>query len=682
MGNQFPNGNNGNNGGLSEVHHDDTLTGTGADADNPLGVAVPLTAAEKANLLKLYPRFLAQQGAYVSGSSANANAEMLFADAQGNQLQSGGDFDTIKQIRLNRYSAEYNVVVDDPNVDLSDLDNVDWQTLYDKVVGGLEVVVIRIQRQTDNNRAASYRVLSATAAADKAKYTFVLSKPFAVSGTLEAGSGFVYNVTVGFNRNTVYGSQIVNLDSVEDLDINQVYRILVSNSDGTLYQTDLANFVKTKDLNPKESDFWSAYISGALLASVIDKRWSMVITSDASGTPDNANAYQTLDAVPNNTTVTVFFATTQYGGSDVDDPDNQPPNKTIGTADIGDVLYMYFQGKPSRYIKFTVVSGSVSTLNTGNSAGVYFQATTSIPNALQSQFDDFVAIKDEIPSTFWDGVEIPWTAIVGEPKFTKTDGSNVTDALIAAIQGDNETVRLGNTFTMNNTGATRYVSISTAGELLVMMIKITSNDTDDDEDLQRLLKNAAWARIGADWVVDVTTNANRSVYAGNPGAIIYTFNYIVLEGTQPADDANVLIEVVGKDTHRGELARQSFSQEDPSIDGKGGVERQVWRRGTTNKNADWHDPELLGGVEKSFDTNSWVKYEDYADNELLLMGYATSGDVLLVDKVFRFGDVSTTSESLTTNFQFRRNGTELQIQRTAGSDTLKVRVLKVSSVSS
>ena len=40
----------GDGGGLSQVHHDGTLTGTGADSDNPLSVAIPFTQALKAKL--------------------------------------------------------------------------------------------------------------------------------------------------------------------------------------------------------------------------------------------------------------------------------------------------------------------------------------------------------------------------------------------------------------------------------------------------------------------------------------------------------------------------------------------------------------------------------------------------------------------------------------------------------
>ena len=367
----------------------------------------------------LYPRFLTQQGAYLSGGSYENPALFSLRDASGTLISSAVSWDHVKEIRLSRRSAVWG---EDPSD--ADVNNraVDWRVLFDKVVGGREVVTIRIAvNEFGEIGAASYEILSATFtdnASDPNKedyYTFRLSNAFKSRGQKGAGEGRAYNVTVGFDRRKIIGNQIRNVDSVGDLDPSQVYRVLVSNSDGALYQTDFANFVKLRDMKPKESDFWSGYDDDILNASVLDRTDGITVTSDTSGIPQNANAYASFDVIPTNTTVTVWLSTTQFSGSDVNDFNNPPPEQTIGVSDIGDVLYMHFNGKPANYIKFDVESGSVATMDSGDKAGIYFRATTTVVGTIASQREDLVAIRDTIPSTFWDGVEIPADVLVNEP---------------------------------------------------------------------------------------------------------------------------------------------------------------------------------------------------------------------------------------------------------------------------
>lgn len=190
---------------------------------------------------------------------------------------------------------------------------------------------------------------------------------------------------------------------------------------GAEFTKDIVDFVSSiKALfSPKESDFWSTYEDVLMSASITNKRYSLIVTSDTSGAPQDDNAYASFDVIPNNTTVTVFIAGTQFGSSDVDDPSNPPPNKTIGVSDIGSEIYIYFVGKPESYIKFTIQSNSITALGSGNAAGVYFRATTTVVGTIAAQFDNFIGVRDEIPTTFWNGIEIPWRVIVQEPQFVE-----------------------------------------------------------------------------------------------------------------------------------------------------------------------------------------------------------------------------------------------------------------------
>lgn len=224
--------------GLSQVHHDNSLIGTGADADNLLKVANPVTAAQVSHIDALYPRQLAVQPAYVAGSTAASPATFRLNDSAGNEIQSTGSFNRVKQIVLSRYGAPSG---QNPSAPGTDDRAIDAKELYDKTVARAEVVVIRIQQQGQTAAAASYRVLSATFTDNsdvqnaEDYYTFNLGDAFSVSGAMADGSGQIYNAVIGFNRNVIYAFQMVNMDSVSQLDKDDIHFVNVVNSDGTLY---------------------------------------------------------------------------------------------------------------------------------------------------------------------------------------------------------------------------------------------------------------------------------------------------------------------------------------------------------------------------------------------------------------------------------------------------------------
>lgn len=215
--------------GLTQVHHDDSLIGTGKNADNLLKVANPVTAAQISHIDQLYPRLISQVGTYEAGGTA-ANPSLFSPRGAGNQqVQTAGSFKRITHLLINRYSA-----VENSDISVStQLSEVDWKVLYDKVVAGGEVTVIRLEIQGAGMRAASYKVVSATES--NGHYTFTLGDAFAITGTMPEGSGQNYNITVGFNRKNVYAFQINNMDSVSELDRQLIRHFATVNSDGMLH---------------------------------------------------------------------------------------------------------------------------------------------------------------------------------------------------------------------------------------------------------------------------------------------------------------------------------------------------------------------------------------------------------------------------------------------------------------
>ena len=159
--------------------------------------------------------------------------------------------------------------------------------------------------------------------------------------------------------------------------------------------------------------------------------------------------------------------------------------------------------------------------------------------------------------------DLPLTAIPELPtNYVKVDGSNVSDELIADIQGDNEAVTLSQTFRVDVTNVDYYAQITPASNqntFNTIRIRLPSSaaGTKIDTDLKRLLKARAWVKIG-DYLADVTTNATRSLIGAS---LTFNFNYNVIEGTIPTGSTPVSIRVVGKDVHRGELGLWAFLNE-------------------------------------------------------------------------------------------------------------------------
>ena len=140
-------------------------------------------------------------------------------------------------------------------------------------------------------------------------------------------------------------------------------------------------------------------------------------------------------------------------------------------------------------------------------------------------------------------------------------------------------------FTVADTSADYYVQFGVSGGNPQLRIRLPSSqaNTQIDTDLSRLLKPAAWVEVG-DFALDITNFYNRAVVGTS---LTFSFNYRVVSGTQPAANMTLKLRVVGEDVHRGQIARQSFKVESPSVSGLGGALGRVWAYVSSATNAAW-----------------------------------------------------------------------------------------------
>ena len=263
----------------------------------------------------------------------------------------------------------------------------------------------------------------------------------------------------------------------------------------------------------------------------------------------------------------------------------------------------------------------------------------------------------------------------------KTSMQNVKDY----SQGDNETVRLSQQFRVDATNVDYYVSFSQSGGLNIIRIRIPwgSNPSTEaqaiDTDLKRLLKAGAWVQVG-DYIVDITQNYTLSTIGTSR---TFSANFVVVSGTEPTGSALQHVYVVGEDVHRGQLARQAFHLESPSIGGRGGTHTQVWTRGTTDENADWADasatlpeqtghngqflktdgtnadwgtPSLLNEYDSGTQTDS-TNFTNQSDANSIIMPDITQVGVVEFETISSFGSVYKTSELQRVIFDYNVDAT-------------------------
>ena len=272
--------------------------------------------------------------------------------------------------------------------------------------------------------------------------------------------------------------------------------------------------------------------------------------------------------------------------------DPTSPGTTLDSVNLEKSVALLLEGKPHLNVLF-----AISQYGTNNV--IWYWSNSVSTYGTQGWRFNLTYIKgSHTPGSYGVGwnvvmamsVQSSWRDLIDNDELVRSDGSNVTEELKSAIQGDNEEVDLPNTFRVNATNVARYAQFSVSGSLKVCSIRIPNTDTTNDSDLKRLLHPASWVEFtqGSNlFRVAVTTNATRATIGTS---ITFTFNYDVLAGTTPTGSANWNISVVGEDVHRGELLPQVFEEETPSIGGKGGSAGDYWQRKSGNDNATWESP--------------------------------------------------------------------------------------------
>ena len=349
----------------------------------------------------------------------------------------------------------------------------------------------------------------------------------------------------------------------------------------------LGLYIAKTELAGHETDFYLSY-NNAFVANPY-KSGDWVLTTDTNGPPTTPNQVGQPD-IATNSGVVAFAARTR---SDAD-PDNLQWNTPSVAADYssGDVIFASLPRDRGSYLKITLTSDG-TLVGTGDSAYIWATADWDEVGNISNVADagDYFTLSDFEPSKL--RIRIPVQDVIGA---VNVDGSNVSDAVVDAVQGDNETVTLSDTFRVDSTNVERYVSITNTNQQRNIRIRIPNTDTQNDTDLKRLLKKRAWVEIG-DWKVDITTNATR---ASIGTSITYTFDFNALTGSQPTGSTPVKIKIVGADVHRGEIPEAALENETPNIAGNGAVNGQAWKY--ENDTPGWYD-DLEWTIDKDLPTD-------------------------------------------------------------------------------
>ena len=330
---------------------------------------------------------------------------------------------------------------------------------------------------------------------------------------------------------------------------------------------DRPDVVTREELEGRETDRYFSFTNAE------NDYWPGTIKfyDQTSGAPDVANLIRQPDIAAGDITVAV-------GTPRLDrDPNHLQFGPQYEASDFasGQVYYLRDWNAKTDSGTLTLTSGG-TVVGSGSARRVYFRATLALVGT------DLADVRDD--GNYWrfaaeSGTSLDVRLPAGDvlaPPWARTDGTNVTNALIDAIQGDNETVDLDNTYRVDATNVDYYASLSESGVLNIGTIRLPSSAAGSADDLRltRLVKERNWVDIGG-YVIDVTTNATRSIIGTS---LTFVFNYTVVSGTKPTGSTPRSVSVYGEDVHRGEVARAAFKGETPSIDGTGGADDNLWAR--------------------------------------------------------------------------------------------------------
>ena len=535
------------------------------------------------------------------------------------QVQSG-NLSQVNRLYIPNAGATFGQDATQPG---ADLDAVSTAPFFDDILDNGGSVLFAISRVGQSQIAY---VQADTIAAFSNGYIFTDLKwfnPYAITGT-----GYAWNIVAAFSSGN-FTEDIVDLQST------------------------LNAYVKKSELAGHEQDRYASYTNAFVQNSY--KRGSIVLTTDTSGTPTEANQVRQPDIASG----VGMLAVSAFLRTDAD------PNELAWAAEsnasdyvTGDIFYLSLDRDKGSYLKIELTGDGVKT-GSGDGAYIYALATfTEVGNVANvATAGDYFKISEVIPSSLQ--IEIPYTDILGAP-WLNVDGSNVTQQTKDAIQGDNESVTLTPDFRVNATNVDYYATWTPSNSTLQIRMPSSQAGTQTDIDIQRLLHPSAWVRIGT-WVGQITTNATRSVIGTS---LTFTSNYNTLEGTIPTGSDTYKITVVGEDVHRGELGDWTFRDEVSNLPSTGDV---------LQKNAtgySWVSTNFTGNIERANATNAATTFGDvssytYADTDkLMVSAWEKAGNYRSGSLYIEFQDIPSSGMKFELDgndyFAIGRSGQKLQ----------------------
>ena len=514
---------------ITEVHHDETLIGTGADADNLLRVAKPAedTGAQK-------NPFRVRKWASIDSNTDDSliAGEIGLLDASDTQIQTG-DISRAAKIRIAKKQATFGTNAADANTALNTQDISDYlQNVVDK--GGSVIVALS---QFGQSSIVYFQAEIATEVIETIDNEQVVVG-WELSELISYGSYTPPSQGVGWN---IVGS----------LAFGNMWQDIINLSEK------LDEYVKREALEGSESDQFASYNNGLFGANYFAGDWCLF--NQTTEPTDDTNAIRQPD-IASGSGVIVWHLR-----------DDSDPNKSWTPETLDASLWPSGRNfhitpwspyRPNIFLEVTLTSAAI-VVGTDGQSRLWAQATwTKTGNFSPLADGDYSRFSENKPSQL--AFDLPVESIPGLLyQYAKLDGTNVSDALVAAIQGDNEAVTLTQTFRVDVSNVDYYVQITPAGGVNTnntIRIRLPSSaaNTQIDTDLKRLLKRRAWVKIGDDFIVNVTTNYTRSIIGTS---LTFNFNYGVVEGAAPTGSTPVSLRVVGNDTHRGELALYAFIAE-------------------------------------------------------------------------------------------------------------------------